>query len=69
MRRRGRRLLAELAAALLAITILCVTGLAIGWSIDGSVLEALGGFALLVLFSGAMIATGTLLGDRGITVK
>jgi ABC-2 type transport system permease protein len=54
--------LAELAAALLGVTILCVTGLAIGWSIDGGVLEALGGFALLVLFSGAMIATGTLLG-------
>jgi ABC transporter DrrB family efflux protein len=54
--------LAELAAALLGVTILCLTGVAIGWSIDGGVLDAIGGFALLVLFAGAMIATGTLLG-------
>jgi ABC-2 type transport system permease protein len=54
--------LAELAAALLGVTILCLTGVAIGWSIDGGVLDAIGGFALLVFFSSAMIATGTLLG-------
>ena len=39
---------AELAATLLAVVILCVTGFAIGWGIDSSVLEALGGVALLV---------------------
>src|SRR3954449_3973139 len=32
---------AELAAALLSIVVLCSTGFAVGWSIDGSVLEAI----------------------------
>jgi ABC-2 type transport system permease protein len=54
--------LAELAAGLLGLTVLTVTGLAIGWSIDGGVLDALAGFALLILFAAAMIALGTLLG-------
>jgi ABC-2 type transport system permease protein len=53
---------AELAAALLAVMILCASGFAVGWSIDSSPLEALGGVALLVGFAGAMIWTGTLLG-------
>jgi ABC-2 type transport system permease protein len=53
---------AELAAALLAVLILCVTGFAIGWSIDSSVPEALGGLALLIAFASAMIWAGTLLG-------
>jgi ABC transporter DrrB family efflux protein len=54
--------LAELAAALLAIVILCATGFAVGWSVHGSVPEVLGGVALLVAFAGAMIWIGTLLG-------
>jgi ABC-2 type transport system permease protein len=54
--------LAELAAATLAITVLSVTGLAVGWSLGSNAFEAGAGFALLVLFAGAMIATGTLLG-------
>jgi ABC-2 type transport system permease protein len=54
--------LAELAAAMLGVAILCLTGVAIGWSITGGVFAAIGGFALLVLFAGAMIAMGTLLG-------
>jgi ABC-2 type transport system permease protein len=53
---------AELAATLLAVVILCVTGFAIGWSIDSSVPEALGGLALLIAFASAMIWAGTLLG-------
>jgi ABC-2 type transport system permease protein len=53
---------AELAAALVAIVVLAATGFAVGWSIDGSWLEAIGGFALLVLFAAAMIWLGTLLG-------
>jgi ABC-2 type transport system permease protein len=56
------RFLAELAAACLAIVLLTATGFAVGWSIDSSVLEAVGGFALLVLFAAAMIWLGTLLG-------
>jgi ABC-2 type transport system permease protein len=54
--------LAELAAAVVAITVLAVTGLAVGWNIGSSAPEALAAVALLVLFAGAMIATGTLLG-------
>jgi ABC-2 type transport system permease protein len=53
---------AELAASLLAVVILCVTGFAIGWGIDSSVLEALGGVLLLVAFAAAMIWVGTLVG-------
>jgi len=53
---------AELAATLLAIVILCASGLAVGWSIDSGVLEALGGLVLLVAFAAAMIWLGTLLG-------
>ena len=54
--------LAELAAALVAIAVLSATGLAVGWSLGSSALEVLAAFVLLVLFAGAMIATGTLLG-------
>jgi ABC-2 type transport system permease protein len=53
---------AELAAAVLAIVVLCATGFAVGWSIDSSPLDAIGGFALLVLFAAAMIWLGTLVG-------
>jgi ABC-2 type transport system permease protein len=53
---------AELAASLLAVTILCASGFAVGWSIDSSLPEAVGGVALLVAFASAMIWTGTLLG-------
>ena len=53
---------AELAATLLAIAILAGTGFIVGWSIDASALDAIAGFALLVLFAGAMIWLGTLVG-------
>jgi ABC-2 type transport system permease protein len=53
---------AELAAALLAVVVLCATGFAVGWSIDSSAPEAIGGVVLLVAFAGAMIWAGTLLG-------
>ena len=54
--------LAELAAACVAIVLLTATGFAVGWSIDSSVVEAIAGFALLVLFAAAMIWVGTLVG-------
>jgi ABC-2 type transport system permease protein len=54
--------LAELAAALVGIVVLVGTGFVVGWSIDSSVLEAIGGFALLILFAGGMIWLGTLIG-------
>jgi ABC-2 type transport system permease protein len=53
---------AELAATLLAVLILCVTGVVIGWTIDSSMAEALAGVLLLVAFGSAMIWIGTLLG-------
>jgi ABC-type multidrug transport system permease subunit len=53
---------AELAAAMVAILVLTVTGLVVGWSIESSVAEAIGGFALLILFAAAMIWLGTLVG-------
>jgi ABC transporter DrrB family efflux protein len=54
--------IAELGAALIAIVVLATTGFIVGWSIDSSIVEAIGGFALLVLFASAMIWLGTLLG-------
>jgi ABC-2 type transport system permease protein len=54
--------LAELAAALLALVMLTATGLAVGWRIDAGVVDAIAGFALLVLFGAAMISLGTLAG-------
>jgi ABC-2 type transport system permease protein len=53
---------AELAAALLAVVLLCATGFAVGWSISSSAPEAIGGMLLLVAFASAMIWTGTLVG-------
>src|SRR3954449_4429111 len=54
--------LAELAASCVGIAILMATGFVVGWSIDSSVLEAIGGVGLLVLFAAAMIWLGTLIG-------
>jgi ABC transporter DrrB family efflux protein len=54
--------IAELGAAILGIAVLVATGFAVGWSIESSVPEAIAGFALLILFSAAMIWLGTLLG-------
>ncbi len=38
----------------LSVAIMSLTGLAVGWRIRGSVLEAIGGFALLLLFAYAV---------------
>ena len=54
--------LAELAAATVGIVVLVATGFAVGWSIDSSALDAIGGVVLLVLFASAMIWLGTLVG-------
>lgn len=53
---------AELGGMLLAITILTVSGLAVGWTIGSSPADAVAGYALLVLFAFTMIWIGTLLG-------
>ena len=55
-------LMAEMAATALAITVLSVTGLIVGWRIHTDVPHALAGFALLFLFAFAMQWIGTLLG-------
>jgi ABC-2 type transport system permease protein len=55
-------LLAELAAAMLGATVLCLSGLVVGWRIHSDLPHALGGFALLVLFAFTMLVLGTLLG-------
>jgi ABC-2 type transport system permease protein len=58
----GGHLLAEFAAALLAVTVLALTGLVVGWRIHEDVPHALAGFGLLLLFTFAMLWVGTLIG-------
>ena len=55
-------LIAELLAAMLAVLVLAVSGLIVGWGIHEDVLHAVGGFALLLLFAFAMLWVGTLIG-------
>jgi ABC-type multidrug transport system permease subunit len=51
---------------MIGIVVLMVTGVIVGWSIDSSLPEAVGGVGLLLLFSAAMISLGTLI---GVTVR
>jgi ABC-2 type transport system permease protein len=55
-------LVAELGAALVALVVLTLSGLVVGWRIHEDVLHAAGAFAFLVLFAACMIWFGTLLG-------
>jgi ABC transporter DrrB family efflux protein len=55
-------LLAELAAATLGAVVLCLSGLIVGWRIDGGVPHALAGFGLAILLAFTMLVVGTLLG-------
>jgi len=55
-------ILAELAASLIAITVLSLSGLVIGWGIHSSFLHALAGYGLILLFAFSMLWCGTLLG-------
>jgi ABC transporter DrrB family efflux protein len=55
-------LTAEFCATILAVTIMVLTGLIVGWGISSSVLEALACFGLLFLIAIAMIWLGTLVG-------
>jgi ABC-2 type transport system permease protein len=55
-------LVAEFAAAMLALTILTLTGLVVGWRIHQDVPHAVGAFALLAAFSFTMVWTGTYIG-------
>ena len=55
-------LVAELLAAMLAVTILAGTGLIVGWRIHSDLAHALAGFGLLMLFTIAMLWIGELIG-------
>lgn len=58
----GGHMLAELAAILLGVTVLALSGLVVGWRIHEDVPHAVAGFGLLLLFALAMLWVGTLLG-------
>jgi ABC-type polysaccharide/polyol phosphate export permease len=58
----GGHMIAELAAMTLAIAILTLSGLVVGWRIHEDVAHAVAGFGLLLLFALAMLWLGTLLG-------
>jgi ABC-2 type transport system permease protein len=53
---------AEFVASLLAVAIMIVAGLIVGWGIGSTALEAAAGFGLLFLLSITMIWLGTLVG-------
>jgi ABC-2 type transport system permease protein len=53
---------AELLAAVLAIVVLSISGLIIGWGVHTDFLHVLAGYALLLLLAAAMIWIGTFLG-------
>jgi ABC-2 type transport system permease protein len=55
-------LAAEFGAAMLALLILAVSGLVVGWQINTDLTHAVAGFALLAVFSLGMICLGTLVG-------
>ncbi|HEY1275436.1 MAG TPA: ABC transporter permease [Thermoleophilaceae bacterium] len=55
-------LLAELAAATLAIAILSVSGLIVGWEIHADLAHAIAGYGLLLGFTFTMMWIGTLVG-------
>jgi ABC-2 type transport system permease protein len=55
-------LAAELLAAMLAVTILALTGLVVGWRIHADLPHALAGFGILMLFTFVMLWIGELIG-------
>jgi ABC-2 type transport system permease protein len=55
-------LTAEFCATILAVAIMVLAGLIVGWGISSTALEALGGFGLLFLLAIAMIWLGTYMG-------
>jgi ABC-type multidrug transport system permease subunit len=54
--------IAELGALAIAITILSLTGLVVGWGIYSDVPHAIAGYGLILLFAFTMLWCGTLLG-------
>jgi ABC transporter DrrB family efflux protein len=58
----GGYAVANILKTMLPIIIMSLTGLAIGWRIRGSLLEAVAAYALMIAFAFAMIWVGILLG-------
>ena len=56
------RTTADLGVSMITMVVMALTGLIVGWRIRGSVLDALAGFGLLLLFSFAMSWIGVLIG-------
>jgi len=54
--------LAELGASMIGVTVLSLSGLLVGWGIHSSLLGAVAGYGLIILFTFAMLWCGTLLG-------
>jgi ABC-2 type transport system permease protein len=54
--------LAQLGSSSIAITVLSLSGLLIGWRIHGGLAHALAGYGLILLFAFAMLWCGTMLG-------
>ena len=59
----GGHAVANLLKSLLPIVLMSLCGLAVGWRISGGVLDAVGGYLLLIGFAFAMIWVGVLLGS------
>ncbi len=59
----GGHALANLLKSLLPIALTSLCGLAVGWRINGSALDAMGGYLLLLGFAFAMVWVGILLGS------
>jgi ABC-2 type transport system permease protein len=55
-------LIAALAATCVSLVVLGLSGLIIGWRIHAEVLQALGGFGLLLIFAFVMLWVGALIG-------
>ena len=55
-------ILAELSSSAIAVTVLSLSGLIVGWRIHGDLTHALAGYGLVMLFAFAMLWCGTLLG-------
>ncbi|MFC5995674.1 ABC transporter permease [Pseudonocardia hispaniensis] len=56
------RAVSDLGVGVITLIVMSVTGLVVGWRIRGSVLDALAGFGLLLLFSFAMSWIGVFVG-------
>jgi ABC-2 type transport system permease protein len=56
------RVIADFASALIGLAVLVVSGLVVGWGVHTDVLHVAAGFAILLLFTFAMLWLGTLVG-------